>query len=126
VGRYYSQEHQLVLGRIFTKEERAKGGRNAYIQHPELGKIRARSLTHDTEAQRARRYAQLAYEEGIANELRSTGWAVFSPTVVCDRVAVVNGKVYFVEFKRLGQELRPAQQLIHDLVPNMYEIIFRD
>ena len=94
--------------------------------HPELGKIRARKLTHDTEAQRARRYAQLRYEEGIANELRGMGWTIFSPTVVCDRVGIKDGKVYFVEFKRTGQGLRPGQQMIHDLVPHMYEIVYRD
>ena len=110
----------------FTEAERSKGGKAAYTKHPELGTIRARKLTHNTEAQRARRYAQLRYEEGIANELRAMGWTIFSPTVVCDRVGVKDGKVYFMEFKRPGQTLRPGQQVIHDLVPHMYEIVYRN
>jgi hypothetical protein len=66
------------------------------------------------------------YEEGIAVELRGQGWTIFSPTVVCDRVGVKEGAVFFLEFKRKGQALRPAQQLIHDYVPNMYRIIYKD
>lgn len=115
-----------VLGHRFTKEERVKGGKNSYVLHPELRILHARSLSHDSDLQRKRRYAQLEYEEGIARELRAQGWAVFSPTVVCDRVGVKKGKVYFLEFKRKGQTLRQFQQLIHDLVPNMYKVIYRD
>ncbi|HYC26657.1 MAG TPA: hypothetical protein VEB67_01385 [Nitrososphaerales archaeon] len=114
------------MGHDFTQEERAKGGRNSYAKNPDLGKIHARKLTHDSESQRARRYAQMQHEEGIANELRGLGWIVFSPTVVCDRVGIKEGKVYFLEFKRPGQSLRPAQQTIHDHVPHMYEIVYRD
>jgi hypothetical protein len=48
--------------------------------------------------------------------------SVTKDDVVCDRVAVKDGKVLFVEFKRTGQELRPGQKTIHDLVPSMYLI----
>jgi len=58
----------------------------------------------------------------MAKQLEAEGYEVFSPTVVCDRVAVKDGQVLFVEFKKAGQELRPGQQRIHDLVPNMYLI----
>lgn len=115
-----------MMGHIFTRAERAKGGTNSYIKHPELKVLHARSLTHSSEIQRARRYAQLEYEEGIANELRAKGWVVFSPTVVCDRVGVKDDRVFFLEFKRTGQVLRPSQQLIHDMVPRMCRIIYKD
>ena len=50
---------------------------------------------------------------------------VFSPTVVCDRIGVKNNIVCFLEFKKLGQKLRPGQALIRDLVPEMYRVIYR-
>ena len=51
------------------------------------------------------------------------GWTVYFPTVVCDRVGVKAGKVYFLEFKKGNQQLRPGQQAICDLVPHMYLVI---
>ena len=70
------------------------------------------------------RYAQINLEESVAQKLRDDGWEVFSPTVVCDRVGVKNGKVYFLEFKPIGREnLRSGQQRIHDCIPEMYKIV---
>ncbi|MDO8434247.1 MAG: hypothetical protein Q7S58_17745 [Candidatus Binatus sp.] len=66
--------------------------------------------------QSRRRINQLAAEESQAQEMRARGFEVFSPTVVCDRIAVKDGQVFFVEFKRRGQKLRRAQQTIADLV----------
>lgn len=66
------------------------------------------------------RQEQLRHEEAEADRLRAEGFEVFSPTVVCDRIAVKDGKVYFVEFKRPGQYLRPAQQKVSELVPDRY------
>jgi hypothetical protein len=68
------------------------------------------------------RRAQIAAEVAMAKKLETEGFKVFSPTVVCDRIAVKDGKVFFVEFKKTGQELRPGQREIHDLVPEMYLI----
>jgi hypothetical protein len=73
-----------------------------------------------SEMNRATRLKQLEHESAEAKKLESYGYEVFSPTVVCDRVAVKDGKVFFVEFKSVGQKLRPGQQRIKDLVPNMY------
>lgn len=76
-----------------------------------------------SEHQSRRRKQQLANEEAVANRLREQGYEVFSPTVVCDRIAVKDGKVYFVEIKRDGQALRPAQQLVSDLAPDRYLVV---
>lgn len=70
------------------------------------------------------RLKQLDHEEAEASKLRAEGYEVYSPTVVCDRIAVRDGKVFFVEFKQPGQRLRPGQQKVHDLVPKMYLIKF--
>jgi len=79
-----------------------------------------------SEAQSKRRRNQIAVEVEQAKQLETEGFEVFSPTVVCDRVAVKDGKVFFVEFKKPGQELRPGQQKVHDAVPEMYLIRYGD
>lgn len=75
---------------------------------------------------RARRLKQIALEQSQAKQLEHEGYEVFSPTVVCDRVAVMNGNVYFVEFKKNGQLLRPGQARIQSLVPYNYLVIYHD
>lgn len=79
----------------------------------------ARKSFGDSKTLSLRRMRQLKHEERLANELRKDGFEVFSPTVVCDRIAIRNGKVFFVEFKKPGQELRPGQQRVRDLEPDM-------
>jgi hypothetical protein len=69
---------------------------------------------------RAVRLRQIEHEQSEAKKLEDEGYEVFSPTVVCDRVAVKDGKVFFVEFKKTGQKLRPGQQRIFDLASEMY------
>lgn len=72
------------------------------------------------------RKAQLETEEAEADKMREEGYEIYSPTVVCDRIAVKDGRVFFVDFKKLGQKLRPGQQRIHDLVPEMYQIRYHN
>jgi hypothetical protein len=74
------------------------------------------------ESQRKRRLAQLEHEESLAQQMRDEGWKVFSPTVVCDRVGIKDGKVFFIEFKKPGQELRDGQRQIQELIPDNYLI----
>ena len=76
------------------------------------------------EAQRRRRLNQIAHEEAQAERLRASGYQVFSPTVVCDRIAVKDGKVIFVEFKKPGQELREGQATIQALIPGNYLVVY--
>lgn len=80
---------------------------------------------YSSENQSKRRLNQIKTEVGMAEDLVAEGYEVFSPTVVCDRVAIKDGKVYFVEFKKTGQELRPGQQKIFDLMPDSYIIRYK-
>jgi hypothetical protein len=74
-----------------------------------------------SEAQSKRRKNQIAAETAMSEAMGLEGFTMFPPSVVCDRVAVKDGKVFFVEFKKhSGQKLRPGQQQVHDLVPEMY------
>lgn len=74
----------------------------------------------------ALRLAQMAHEKAQADEMVAEGYEVFTPTVVCDRIAIKDGKIYFVEFKRPGQELRAGQRRIQGLVPDRYIIRYAE
>ncbi|HEV8290151.1 MAG TPA: hypothetical protein VGQ00_04350 [Candidatus Norongarragalinales archaeon] len=78
----------------------------------------------DSAIQRNRRLQQLKTEERLAEELREQGWEVFSPTAVCDRVAIKDGKVFFIEFKKKGQQLRTGQQRVAELNSERYFVKF--
>lgn len=73
-----------------------------------------------------RRKHQLFVEETLAENLRKEGYEVFSPTVVCDRIAIKDGKVYFIEFKPLGQDLRDGQEKICRTTKDNYKIVYYD
>jgi len=80
----------------------------------------------DSAASSVRRHKQLDLEEGMASDMRDEGWEIFSPTVVCDRVGVKDGKVFFIEFKPASNpRLRSGQKRIADLVPEMYKVVVK-
>ncbi|MDA4136138.1 MAG: hypothetical protein OK449_03950 [Thaumarchaeota archaeon] len=110
------------MGHEFTPEERSRGGRISIALHPELKRLHAPYLRHHPAAQRAKAYRRMEIEQRVAKRLTEEGWAVYSPTVVCDRIGVKDDKVYFLEFKKENQTLRPGQQAINDLVPWMYRV----
>jgi len=62
-------------------------------------------------------------EETAATKLRKKGWVVFSPTVVCDRIAIKGRKIYFIEFKKPGQQLTVSQEKVRSLADN-YRIMY--
>ena len=73
-------------------------------------------MNSDSDVQRRRRYKQMDMEETAANKLRDDGWEILSPTVVCDRIGIKDGEVFFIEFKKPGQKLSPNQERIRALV----------
>jgi hypothetical protein len=73
------------------------------------------------------RLEQLDVEQAQARIMTKEGWEIFSPTVVCDRVGVKDGKVFFIDFKKQGREkLRPGQKRIQELLPEMYKIVVHE
>jgi hypothetical protein len=101
-----------------SPECRRKG--SAFPSKEEMAK---RGMLNPT-TQRKRRFAQIELEESIANSLREDGWEVFSPTVVCDRIGIKDGEVFFLEFKPEGsRSLRPGQKRVHDCASAMYRVI---
>ena len=78
----------------------------------------------DSETQSRRRLSQIKKEEELADALRKEGWEIFSPTVVCDRVGIKDGKVFFIEFKKAGQDLREGQEKVRSVSADNYRIIY--
>jgi hypothetical protein len=72
------------------------------------------------------RRAQILHEEAEANKLRAAGYEVFSPTIVCDRIAIKDGKVYFIEFKKPRQLLREGQKRVSDVAGDQYLIVYSE
>jgi len=62
-------------------------------------------------------------EKNAANRLKEEGWEVFSPTVVCDRIAIKDGHVFFIEFKKPEQNLTENQEKVKKLTDN-YKIVY--
>jgi hypothetical protein len=80
-------------------------------------------MNSDSDVQRRRRYRQMEMEEKASDKLRKEGWEVFSPTVVCDRIAIKDGKVFLIEFKKPEQSLTESQDKIKKLVRN-YRVVY--
>jgi hypothetical protein len=78
------------------------------------------------EAQRRRSYRRMEIENNESDKLRKNGWVIYYPTTVCDRIGVKNNKVYFLEFKRKGQDLREGQKAISELTKGRYRIFYYD
>jgi hypothetical protein len=132
-GRFCSQKcarshaTKSKRGEISSRVSAKLKGRMVATSPFKTGQDARRAALHargffSSAAQSKRRLDQIAAEVAMAKGMEQEGWKIFPPTVVCDRVAVKDGKVFFVEFKKLGQKLRPGQQEIHDLVPGMYVI----
>jgi len=104
----------------------SKEKREAMSQNGKLSNLRRhKEGFYSSESQSKRRLLQIKAEQEMAADLEKEGYIVFSPTVVCDRIAVKDGKVYFVEFKKTGQLLRAGQQVIHDLIKDNYIIRYK-
>ncbi len=61
------------------------------------------------------------FENKIASKLPYD--IIFLPNEICDRVAIFNNKVLFIEIKREGEKLRPKQQQFKDLVGDDYIVV---
>jgi hypothetical protein len=85
--------------------------------------LKSRNACSKTQSRLRRK--QIADEGALAREMRSEGWEIFSPTVVCDRIGIKDGKVYFIEFKKdASQKLRPGQSAVQAASPDNYIIRF--
>lgn len=110
--------------RIDRKHKRC---RKCYVKSLEaIGGLSTQFGDMSSAAQSARRLGQLKQEEGMAAQLQADGYTVYSPTVVCDRIAVKGDQVFFVEFKKRRQGLRPGQRAIQNRMPEHYLVIRHD
>jgi phage terminase large subunit-like protein len=89
----------------------------------EQGKLNL-SKYKTSENQSKRAIKRLRIEKDEAIKLEKDNWKIYYPTTVCDRIGIKNGKVYFIEFKKEGQELKPGQQEVKNLVKSKYKIYY--
>ncbi len=83
----------------------------------------ANLMNSNSEVQRRRRYKQMEMEENASQKLRETGWGLYSPTIVCDRIGIKEGKTFFIEFKKEGQALTPNQAKVRKLASESYIVV---
>jgi len=106
------------------KKNLAEGRKKA--RYPTREEMASRGML-DPQKSRERRLQQIALERAQAEILVQDGWEIFSPTVVCDRVGVKDGRIFFIDFKKRGREkLRSGQKRIRDLAPEMYKVVVHE
>lgn len=49
---------------------------------------------------------------------------MYLPQEICDRIAVVDGKLIFIEIKQKGQKLRPIQKRIKEVMGEDYLVVY--
>src|SRR5688572_17896482 len=113
-------------GNIKWRNARIQRMRSDPVARDQLREIALKNGLSDPIVARKRRYRQLEHEEKEAEKLRQAGYEVYKPAVVCDRIAIKDGKAYFVEFKRPGQVLRPGQAALQRVASEMYIIQVSD
>ena len=75
-------------------------------------------MNHDSKVQRRRRYKLMQMEQDTAAKLKKQGWEIYSPTFVCDRVGIKDGKIFLIEFKKPNQKLTKFQDKVRNLFKN--------
>jgi len=62
-------------------------------------------------------------ENAVIENIRSDYDKIFLPQEICDRIAIKDGKMFFIEVKGPKQQLRPKQKEFKDIAKNRYVII---
>jgi glutamine amidotransferase-like uncharacterized protein len=62
------------------------------------------------------------YENETAKTIQAN--KIYLPCEVCDRIVVRNGKIFFVEIKHKGENLRPKQSEFQQIAKDQYEIMY--
>jgi len=97
---------------MFTKEQRIKGGKKTRKLY---GKDMDKKLVKRMKAGLASRMGKIGgkrtvlYEKLAIEQNKDLFDEIFRPRDICDRVAVKNGKIIFIECKRVNQSLRKNQ-----------------
>lgn len=114
----------LVSNRDSEKQRKAAHTRWANKEYREnlqlsMRKSKAWSIEHLTKMGRMSRKR----ENDAINNVRSEYDKIFLPQEVCDRIAVKDGKIFFIEVKDLKQELRSKQKEFKEISKDNYIVI---
>ncbi len=62
-------------------------------------------------------------ENAVIENIRPDYDKIFLPQEVCDRIAIKDGKMFFIEVKGPRQQLRPKQKEFKEITKNRYIVI---
>ena len=62
-------------------------------------------------------------ENRVIESIKDQYHKIFLPQEVCDRIAIKDGKIFFIEVKSLKQGLSPKQEIFKKLTKNRYIVI---
>lgn len=122
-NRYKEQvEHCRKISKIAndktTHEQRVLWGKEGGKKNIKL--MVQRNPNFCSDAGKRSRFYENKFIESIKNDFD----LLFFPTEVCDRIAIKDGKIYFIEVKRKREKLRKKQQQFKDFAKENYLIFF--
>ncbi len=106
--------------------EISKLGTEKIKQNPQLsvagGKARISKITALQQSEFGKKSRM--YENKAIEHIMQDFDKMFLPYEVCDRIAVKNGEIYFIEVKKKNQRLRPKQDEFKNIAGSKYKVIF--
>ena len=120
--RFISNHHGLYVCR-FCNESTSNRVHSYYCkQNPDGLKNKENNFS---KSQSARSKRRINLEKELVCEMEKEGYELLMPWATCDRIAIKDGKVYFVEFKPANDPtLRVGQQKVSDVAGDQYIIRF--
>jgi hypothetical protein len=101
------------LGRVFKKDD--------------TWTIECRKKSHETRKTLGH-YSMMGklsrfYENRVARQLNPKFNKIWQPQEICDRIAIKNGNIFFIEIKTRNRELTKNQKEFQKLAKNKYIVI---
>jgi len=101
------------LGRVFKKNDPWT------IKCREKSHETRRNLGHYSKMGKFSRF----YENKAAKQLNSSFEKVWQPNEICDRIAIKNGRVFFIEIKTGDRSLSPKQEEFRRIVKSKFIVL---
>ena len=107
------------MGRVFTTEERRRGGINVHKKYPNMAS-ELMKRNHDITGKGSRIRGK--EEKQVVDRIKKEYDDIFAPNAICDKIAFKGNKIIFIEIKRKGQKLRCRQDKFKKLIKEKYII----
>lgn len=111
MGRGKSAEYCRQMGKLSTMKFRK--GEKRTIDAARKGGLACPKEVHSRAGMQSR-----IYENNAVNRITKDYNFIFLPNEVCDRIAIKDRQVFFIEAKKIGKSLTEKQRTFQSLVPN--------